>query len=52
MGQDLSYDEIRDLVLGPEDSCMDSGGCWDSVDGTCRKNEPNAQELCDRANSK
>jgi len=30
------------------DSCLDSGGCWDYVDGICRKGEPNAQELCNR----
>lgn len=30
------------------DSCLDSGGCWDEIGKTCRKDEPNAQELCDR----
>ena len=30
------------------DSCYDSGGCWDTVDGVCRKEEINAQELCHR----
>mgnify|MGYP001616889307 CR=1 FL=1 len=31
------------------DACLDKGGCWDSVDRVCRRDEPNAQELCDRA---
>lgn len=30
------------------DTCMDHGGCWDSVENVCRKDESNAQELCDR----
>lgn len=30
------------------DSCLDSSGCWDEIGKTCRKDEPNAQELCDR----
>lgn len=37
------------FVLGPEDSCLDGGGCWDSVAETCRKDEPNAQLLCNRS---
>jgi len=32
------------------DGCLDSGGCWDYQDKVCRKEEPNAQQLCDRAN--
>ena len=40
---------VIDIFLGPEDSCLDSGGCWDAVDNVCRKSEPNAQELCDRS---
>lgn len=32
------------------DGCLDSGGCWDYQDSVCRKDEPNAQKLCDRAN--
>lgn len=32
------------------DVCLDSGGCWDYQDRVCRKDEHNAQELCDRAN--
>lgn len=35
-------------AIDPVDSCMDHGGCWDATDKICRKNEPNAQELCDR----
>lgn len=31
------------------DSCLDHGGCWDYQDKMCRKDETNAQELCDRA---
>ncbi len=31
------------------DRCLDGGGCWDYQDRICRKNEMNAQELCDRA---
>jgi hypothetical protein len=30
------------------DSCLDAGGCWDSVDQVCRMDEPNAQDLCER----
>jgi|GEM_PF-2145422 len=30
------------------DSCLDSGGCWDYQANVCRKDEPNAQALCDR----
>lgn len=29
------------------DRCLDSGGCWDEMGKTCRKDEPNAQEPCD-----
>jgi hypothetical protein len=32
------------------DGCLDSGGCWDYKDNICRKEEPDAQKLCDRAN--
>lgn len=32
-----------------KDACLDDGGCWDSVDNMCRKNEPNAQALCNRS---
>ena len=32
------------------DRCLDGGGCWDYQDRICRKNEINAQELCDRIN--
>lgn len=34
------------------DRCLDNGGCWDSIDETCRKDEPNAQALCDRSKKK
>lgn len=30
------------------DQCLDRGGCWDYVDDVCRKEEPSAQELCNR----
>ena len=30
------------------DSCLDFSGCWDSIDHVCRRDEKNAQELCDR----
>jgi hypothetical protein len=43
---------IIGLILGPEDSCLDSGGCWDSTDKVCRKTEPDAQALCDRPKPK
>lgn len=33
------------------DRCLDSGGCWDKVDNVCRKDEPDAQALCDRSKS-
>lgn len=34
------------------DACLDGGGCWDSIAKVCRKDEVNAQELCDSAKSK
>jgi hypothetical protein len=37
------------LSCGKKDACLDSGGCWGSVDNVCRKNELNAQQLCDRS---
>ncbi len=37
------------MLKDPIDSCLDSGGCWDSIDKLCRKTEANAQELCDRS---
>ena len=43
---------IIGYLLGPEDSCLDSGDCWDSIDKVCRKTEPNAQQLCDRSKTK
>lgn len=36
------------LSCEKKDACLDGGGCWDSVDNMCRKDEPNAQELCNR----
>jgi hypothetical protein len=30
------------------DRCLDNGGCWDHTEKTCRKDEANAQELCNR----
>ncbi|WP_413584453.1 hypothetical protein [Bdellovibrio sp. HCB274] len=34
----------------PEDiACIESGGCYDHSAKTCRKTEPNAQELCNRS---
>ena len=33
------------------DRCMDNGGCWDSIDRTCRKDEADAQALCHRSKS-
>ena len=32
-----------------KDTCLDRGGCWDSVDDVCRISEPNAQQLCDQS---
>lgn len=32
----------------PIGDCAEGGGCWDEIGKACRKNEPNAQELCDR----
>lgn len=32
-----------------EDSCIESGGCYDYAAKVCRKEEPNAQELCDKS---
>lgn len=44
---EMFRDEIG-LELLKIDSCLDSGGCWDYLDKVCRKDEPNAQELCHR----
>ncbi|MBT4762885.1 MAG: hypothetical protein HOO06_14420 [Bdellovibrionaceae bacterium] len=41
LDRDPSYYQI--------DRCIDSGKCWDGVDKVCRGDEPNAQDLCDRA---
>ena len=30
------------------DFCLDRGGCWDYTDKVCRKDEPNANNLCNR----
>lgn len=30
------------------DSCLDRGGCWDHISNVCRRDEPNAQALCNR----
>ena len=30
------------------DRCFDMSGCWDAKDRVCRKEEPNAQALCNR----
>lgn len=40
------------FLLGPEDACLDSGGCWDYVNKVCRKTEPNAQEFCNSSGTK
>lgn len=32
---------------GTIDSCLDMGGCWDPKAQMCRKDEPDAQELCE-----
>jgi hypothetical protein len=31
------------------DECLDHGGCWDYAENICRKDEPDAQQLCDRS---
>jgi hypothetical protein len=36
--------------IGDVDSCLDSGGCWDYSAKVCRKEESNAQQLCDQSN--
>lgn len=36
------------FFFGGVDSCLDSGGCWDSTSEVCRKNEVHAQLLCHR----
>ena len=43
---------IINIFLGPQNSCLDSGGCWDSVNKVCRHSETNAQKLCDRSKPK
>lgn len=43
----LSWD--RDPMYFQKDGCMDHGGCWDAADQICRRDEPNAQALCDRS---
>ncbi|MBI2519770.1 MAG: hypothetical protein HYV97_05115 [Bdellovibrio sp.] len=42
----IAYERVKTFF--EVDSCLDSGGCWDKVDNTCRKKEVNAQELCNR----
>jgi len=34
------------------DSCLDRGGCWDYRYNICRKEEPDAQALCDTSRGK
>ena len=46
----LSWD--RDPLYFQKDRCMDYGGCWDKIEKICRRDEPNAQELCDRSMQK
>ena len=36
------------VFLDDADSCLDSGGCWDSFDKICRHKEEYAQLLCHR----
>jgi len=36
-------------LTSPEDRCLDRGGCYDYSAKVCRKNEPNAQELCSKS---
>ncbi|UYL07385.1 hypothetical protein B9G69_010040 [Bdellovibrio sp. SKB1291214] len=31
-----------------KDRCIEKRGCWDEVENTCRKDEPNAEYLCSR----
>ena len=40
---------VGQCVFDPIDACLDHGGCWDYVDKVCRKDENNAQALCNRA---
>jgi hypothetical protein len=37
------------FLADPIDSCLDSGGCYDYSAKVCRKDEPNAQQLCDQS---
>lgn len=39
---------LRRSFIVQKDSCLDDGGCWDQTDKVCRKNETDAQKLCDR----
>jgi hypothetical protein len=36
------------IFTDPIGDCASGGGCWDDIGKTCRKDEPNAQQLCDR----
>ena len=44
---DIVRDEMG-IELIKSDDCIKLGGCWDKLEKTCRRNEPNAQELCNR----
>lgn len=51
----LAYMKLVPRMFGEDpktfwaiDGCLDGGGCWDYVDSICRKEEPNANELCAR----
>lgn len=46
----LAYPAVYHFIR--VDYCLDAGGCWDEVDEVCRKEEVNAQELCDRSPEK
>ena len=39
---------FKDFIA--KDRCLDKKGCWDEVDNMCRKDEPNAYQLCSRHN--
>ena len=43
VNQDIKMLKLRRM---PKDKCLDNGGCWDSIENICRRDEIRAQEYC------
>lgn len=48
----IAFFAIRNSEFLEIDTCLDSGGCWDYDAKVCRRDEANAQHLCDRSMNK